>query len=163
MMGCIITPSETWRDRITQVAWWWQVWSASLSPLQFICILTQTVLLNLVSRVYTRNPQVTAGLCRFQLRHLSFICSRFMCLDLLPPALLLCSFPRVFICPQMSRVCPCLHLLCCPLRCVYGTNRQCKCSRPVAVVLAVSQTSALMTLSPQCILVKSNSEHLEQI
>lgn len=37
------------------------------------------------------------------------------------------------------------------------------CGRPVGVLPAISHSSALMTLARQCILVKSNSEHLEQI
>lgn len=50
-----------------------------------------------------------------------------------------------------------------PPLCLWHKSIQCEYGGLVEVLLPVLQTSALMTLALQCILVKSNSEHLEQV
>lgn len=86
------------------------------------------------------------------------------CLDLLPPALLICSFsPPVFIRPQTSRRAPFVYIRSVVL-CVVFTARHQLGPRPVAALSArVADISPDDTLPPRCVLVKSNSEHLEQI
>lgn len=47
--------------------------------------------------------------------------------------------------------------------CLWRESVQCECGGLVEVLFPVPQTSAPVTLALQCILVKSNSEHLEQV